>query len=210
MRSVHTVGDMYGFHELSIDSVNVSRYITINYERCSYCRWYVGISWTVYKFCTYISLFRCVFNFQLNVFPTSDSSSLSGLTNFCRFAHAHSSTLSSIPCSAFTGFFYIVPGCTYVFYMDRRKQNPAKLIEMLCINAALWNHLQSTFKRFWGKHNVIDKRQIWHLRHCPLSQAIKPRTFWIRNFCPSSDLKRAGITKSRGYFRKTLSTSSYT
>jgi len=41
MRSVHTVGDMYGFHELSIDSVNVSRYITINYERCSYCRWYV-------------------------------------------------------------------------------------------------------------------------------------------------------------------------
>jgi len=76
-------------------------------------------------------------------FPTkyvsdiSDSASLPGLPNFCRVAHAHNSTLSAIPCSAFTGLFYIVPGCIYVFYMDRRKQNAAKLIEMLCIDAAL-------------------------------------------------------------------------
>ena len=42
--------------------------------------------------------------------------------------------MSFVPCSAFTGLFYIVPGCTYMFYMDRRKQNVAKLVELLCIN----------------------------------------------------------------------------
>jgi len=70
MRSVHTVGDMYGLHELSVNSVNVSPYITINYETCSYCRWYVRISWTVSKFCKCLSICRCVFIFRLNMFPT--------------------------------------------------------------------------------------------------------------------------------------------
>ena len=76
-------------------------------------------------------------------FPTkrvpdiSDPTSLSGLTYCCQVAYARSSTLSAIPCSAFTGLFYIVPGSTYMFYMDRHTQNAAKLIELLCINAVL-------------------------------------------------------------------------
>jgi predicted nucleic-acid-binding Zn-ribbon protein len=57
VRSFHTAGDMYGFHELSLNTADVSWYITINCGKCSYCPWYVRISWTVSRFCRCLSIY---------------------------------------------------------------------------------------------------------------------------------------------------------
>jgi len=109
--------------------------VTINCEKCPYCRWYVRISWIVSKLCRCLSISRWVFIFRRNVFPTyltrpacldwhivADSRMLT-VAHYLQFRVQ----LSQV-------YFVSYRDVLTCFYMDRRKQNVAKLVELLCIN----------------------------------------------------------------------------